>query len=107
MVRSVSLYRLREDKRSFICNSHWRDSSWNDLAAIQHGLNPSTRTQRSVLFGPNSLDIQGKSIISLLVDEVSLDSPLMVIFDHLRGTPSGHSPVLCIPSREHNPVVTG
>lgn len=74
MVRSVSLYLLQEDKRSFVGDSHWRDSSWNGLAAIQHGLNPSTRIQRSVLFGPNSVDIQGKSTVSLLIDEVRTNS---------------------------------
>lgn len=73
MVRSASLYSIQENKRLLYGNSNWRDLSWNGLAAIQNGLNLSTRTQRSVLFGPNSLDIQGKSTVSLLIDEVSLE----------------------------------
>ena len=71
MVRSASLYSIQENKRLLYGNSNWRDLSWNGLAAIQNGLNLNTRTQRSVLFGPNSLDIQGKSTVSLLIDEVS------------------------------------
>lgn len=71
MIRSVLAYLLREDKLSFLGASCWRDPSWNGLAAIQNGVNPIMRAQRSILFGSNSLDIQGKSTVSLLIDEVS------------------------------------
>lgn len=50
----------------------WRDPSWVDVVTIQSGLAQSTRRQRSLLFGNNVIDIQLKSTISLLVDEVFL-----------------------------------
>lgn len=62
--------RLHLPGRSFLGDSRWRDPSWNGVAAIQNGLTAGVRTQRSLLFGPNTLDIQGKSTISLLIDEV-------------------------------------
>jgi cation-transporting ATPase 13A2 len=68
-IRSVPIS-LQEAGCSCVGDSRWRDSSWNSLATIQNGLIPSVRSQRSTLFGPNSLDIQGKSAVSLLIDEV-------------------------------------
>lgn len=106
MVRSVPYYLLREGNRSFLGASRWRDSSWNGLAAIQNGLNPGTRVQRGMLFGSNSLDIQGKSTVSLLIDEVGQVFP-WAIFHRSRGFVSGHSPVLRLPNRVHNSMVTG
>jgi len=106
MVRSVLYHLLREVGGLFLGASNWRDSSWNGLAAIQNGLNPSTREQRSALFGPNSVDIQGKSTVSLLIDEVGHASS-WVVLHHLRVLSPGHSPVLCIPNRKHNSMVAG
>jgi len=106
MVRLVPYHLLREGNRSFLGTSRWRDSSWNGLAAIQNGLNPGTREQRSVLLGSNSLDIQGKSTVSLLIDEVGRASSWMMLH-RLRGFVSGHSPVLRLPNRVHNSMVTG
>jgi hypothetical protein len=37
---------------------------------VQAGLDDSTRDQRRILFGLNTIDIEGKSIVSLLLDEV-------------------------------------
>ncbi|KAF8893975.1 hypothetical protein BD779DRAFT_1504591 [Infundibulicybe gibba] len=48
----------------------WRDPSWTGVSAIQNGVETSTRTQRRSLFGSNEIDIEGKSILSLLIDEV-------------------------------------
>lgn len=76
------------------------------MATIQNGLNPSTREQRSALFGPNSVDIQGKSTVSLLIDEVGRASSWMILH-YLRVSFPGHSPVLCIPNRKHNSMVAG
>ena len=76
------------------------------MAAIQNGLVPSVRTQRRALFGQNSLDIQGKSTVSLLIDEVG--KPSIVFFGPLKGcVASGHPPVLHIPNREHSSMVPG
>ena len=57
-----------------------------------------------MLFGPNSLDIRGKSTVSLLVDEVGRRRMLCPA---TKAATSGHPPVLRIPNREHHSVVTG
>jgi cation-transporting ATPase 13A3/4/5 len=49
---------------------NWRDPTWTGLQSIQNGLPQSVRHQRLILFGPNIVDIEGKSTISLLVDEI-------------------------------------
>ncbi|KAG0706086.1 hypothetical protein DFH29DRAFT_903514 [Suillus ampliporus] len=48
----------------------WRDPTWTGLQSIQNGLSQLVRHQRLTLFGPNIVDIEGKSTISLLVDEI-------------------------------------
>ncbi|KAI0697731.1 P-type ATPase [Cerioporus squamosus] len=48
----------------------WRDSSWINISAVQTGLQKPVLEQRATLFGPNLIDIEGKSTISLLIDEV-------------------------------------
>ncbi|KAK0504701.1 hypothetical protein EDD18DRAFT_1126008 [Armillaria luteobubalina] len=48
----------------------WRDSSLDGIASIQNGLQDDVRKQRGTLFGPNAIDIEGKSTIALLVEEV-------------------------------------
>jgi cation-transporting ATPase 13A2 len=44
---------------------------------VQHGLDEFARTQRLTLFGNNEIDIQAKSVMSLLVDEVGSLSPAL------------------------------
>ncbi|KAI0351056.1 Ca-transporting ATPase [Trametes cingulata] len=48
----------------------WRDTSWAGLGSVQNGLRKDVHTQRMTLFGPNLIDIEGKSTLSLLIDEV-------------------------------------
>ncbi|KAF5380526.1 hypothetical protein D9615_004513 [Tricholomella constricta] len=48
----------------------WRDPSITALMSVQNGLDESIRKQRLLLFGNNEIEIEGKSTISLLVDEV-------------------------------------
>ncbi|KAI6121503.1 hypothetical protein F5141DRAFT_1259004 [Pisolithus sp. B1] len=48
----------------------WRDPSWTNVQSVQHGLPQHVRKQRLTLFGANLIDIEGKSTLSLLVDEV-------------------------------------
>ncbi|KAG6903012.1 hypothetical protein C0995_007445 [Termitomyces sp. Mi166 len=48
----------------------WRDPSVITLASVQSGIEESLRKQRFLLFGRNEIEIQAKSTISLLVDEV-------------------------------------
>ncbi|KAN0109276.1 P-type ATPase [Russula decolorans] len=55
---------------SFSVVKDWRDHSWTGVGSVKNGLEGPLRQQRLTLFGPNVIDIEGKSIISLLVDEV-------------------------------------
>ncbi|KAI0051214.1 P-type ATPase [Auriscalpium vulgare] len=48
----------------------WRDPSWTNVSSAKDGLDESVRQQRLTLFGLNLIDIEGKSTISLMVDEV-------------------------------------
>ncbi|KAI0093395.1 Ca-transporting ATPase [Irpex rosettiformis] len=48
----------------------WRDGSWTGTQAVKNGLSKGVHRQRLTLFGPNVIDIEGKSTISLLIDEV-------------------------------------
>ncbi|KAI0766872.1 Ca-transporting ATPase [Trametes elegans] len=48
----------------------WRDPSWIGLGSVQNGLKREVQAQRMTLFGPNLIDIEGKSTLSLLIDEV-------------------------------------
>ncbi|KAH9894751.1 Ca-transporting ATPase [Cubamyces lactineus] len=48
----------------------WRDSSWSGIGSVQNGLRKDVQSQRIALFGPNLIDIEGKSTLSLLIDEV-------------------------------------
>ena len=49
---------------------NWRDPSWTGLQAVRSGLPGEVQQQRLSLFGPNVIDIEGKSTITLLIDEV-------------------------------------
>lgn len=40
------------------------------MQSVQRGLENAVQHQRLTLFGPNLIDIEGKSIVSLLVEEV-------------------------------------
>lgn len=48
----------------------WRDLAWTGVLSVQHGLSTPVRQQRRTLFGPNLIDIEGKSTVSLLIDEI-------------------------------------
>ncbi|KIY53967.1 Ca-transporting ATPase [Fistulina hepatica ATCC 64428] len=48
----------------------WRDRSWSSVAKVQKGLSQPKRQQRLDIFGKNEVDVQGKSTMALLVDEV-------------------------------------
>ncbi|KAF9263238.1 hypothetical protein L218DRAFT_959259 [Marasmius fiardii PR-910] len=60
------------DPRSglFVVLREWRDSTWTSSASVSIGLQQGIRRQRFHLFGNNAIDIEGKSTLSLLVDEV-------------------------------------
>ncbi|CCM05018.1 uncharacterized protein FIBRA_07217 [Fibroporia radiculosa] len=48
----------------------WRDPTWAGIASVQHGLSSVVQLQRRILFGSNIIDIEGKTTVSLLIDEV-------------------------------------
>jgi cation-transporting ATPase 13A2 len=52
----------------------WRDPKWTSVKAVASGLNKDVREQRRILFGDNVIDIEGKGVVGLLLDEVSRDS---------------------------------
>ncbi|EJU04071.1 Ca-transporting ATPase [Dacryopinax primogenitus] len=54
----------------FMMLSKWRDPSWKSVKAVQAGLSSAVREQRQILFGANVIDVKGKSIGALLIDEV-------------------------------------
>ena len=55
----------------FVLCSNWKDPSWTDVKSIRSGLDSDERHRREQIFGKNQIDIQQKSILQLLVDEVS------------------------------------
>jgi cation-transporting ATPase 13A3/4/5 len=61
-----------------VIDSAWRDASWSGLQSVQNGLEESTRRQRFTLFGNNEIDIEEKSALSLLIDEVTYRRPNML-----------------------------
>ncbi|EIW82801.1 Ca-transporting ATPase [Coniophora puteana RWD-64-598 SS2] len=48
----------------------WRDPSWTGIPSVQNGVPQPVREQRVTLFGLNVIDIEGKSVPSLLINEV-------------------------------------
>ncbi|KAF8967867.1 P-type ATPase [Flammula alnicola] len=64
--------RFAVDPRTGLFNMvrDWRDSNWIGVVSAQIPLDEETKEQRKMLFGKNEIDIEGKSTISLLVDEV-------------------------------------
>ena len=72
---------------------------------MKNGLEGPLRQQRLTLFGPNVIDIEGKSIVSLLVDEVSF--VLYVTLELNTDLGIGHPPFLRLSDREHHIVVIG
>lgn len=55
---------------SFIPLADWRDPDWSSMPALFAGLQPSKRRLLDCLFGPNLIDIQGKSVGAILLQEV-------------------------------------
>ncbi|KIK67306.1 hypothetical protein GYMLUDRAFT_69495 [Collybiopsis luxurians FD-317 M1] len=48
----------------------WRDPSWTSASALQSGLQEDLRHQRAKLFDKNEINIEAKSTVALLIDEV-------------------------------------
>jgi len=54
----------------------WRDPTWTSTLGVQGGLVSTVWEQRVMLSGKNEIDVEGKSIPALLIDEVSFYMPL-------------------------------
>ncbi|KAF8622733.1 hypothetical protein AX15_006823 [Amanita polypyramis BW_CC] len=65
-----SRYALDPRNGLFSTISKWTDPLWNTVSSVVVGLQQSTRQQRSILFGHNLIDVEGKSTLSLLADEI-------------------------------------
>ncbi|RKF82377.1 putative cation-transporting ATPase [Golovinomyces cichoracearum] len=62
------LFHPYEDK--FILGDYWKDPRWTDIASIRLGIDGDERENRGIIFGKNSIEIEQKSAIQLLTDEV-------------------------------------
>lgn len=63
-------FALEPNSGKFVMIRDWRDPRWTSARAVAQGLDSSTREQRKVLMGENNIDIEGKTLFGLLVDEV-------------------------------------
>ncbi|RKP32719.1 hypothetical protein METBISCDRAFT_29334 [Metschnikowia bicuspidata] len=54
----------------FKTNSNWYDRHWLKVKNLREGMSQALHEQRSVVFGKNSIDIEQKSSLQLLVGEV-------------------------------------
>ncbi|KAF5393475.1 hypothetical protein D9757_000675 [Collybiopsis confluens] len=48
----------------------WRDSTWTSASSLQSGLQQDVRQQRTKLFDRNEINVEAKSTLALLIDEV-------------------------------------
>lgn len=55
----------------FALCGNWQDPSWTNVKSIRAGLDGEERLRRGKVFGKNQIDVQQKSLLALLVDEVS------------------------------------
>jgi len=56
----------------FMLNNSWKDPNWDDVRSIRSGIGGDEKRHRSLVFGDNVIDIEEKTTMQLLVDEVRL-----------------------------------
>lgn len=56
----------------FAISSGWKDPTWKRAGDLQSGIDSDEKSNREKVFGTNIIDIEQKSILKLLVDEVSM-----------------------------------
>lgn len=66
-------YQPIEDK--FMHTGDWKDPSWRNVKSLREGLDADERDRREQVFGPNVIDINQKSTIQIMIDEVSTVLP--------------------------------
>lgn len=54
----------------FRTNSNWYDIHWSDIKSLKEGNSQNAHELRQMIFGPNDIDIQEKTMVQLLMDEV-------------------------------------
>jgi len=54
----------------FMLNHSWRDPSWDDVRSLRMGLDGDEKSYRQTVFGDNVIDIEEKTAMQILVDEV-------------------------------------
>ena len=50
--------------------SDWSDPNWTSLKSLRGGVSDNAREDRRIMFGDNLIEIEGRSMLQLLVDEV-------------------------------------
>lgn len=89
-----------------LCNG-WKDPAWTDIRAIRTGIDTEEKGYRNIVFGPNLIDIEQKSIFRLLVDEVSSLLVLLMLGSCKFLTGLGLPSFLRLSGCQSHPVVTG
>jgi cation-transporting P-type ATPase 13A2 len=59
-------------KDKFLLATGWKDPGWTDVYQVRSGLDADEKSVRETIFGNNLIDIEQKSVGTLLVDEVML-----------------------------------
>ena len=90
-------------KDKFVLSSDWKDPAWTTTSSMKLGLDGDERTRREQVFDKNIIDIEVKSILQLLIDEVNLPE----IYTDERPDLLGFASILRLPSRKPHPMVTG
>jgi cation-transporting P-type ATPase 13A2 len=59
----------------FILINGWKDPAWTSVKTIRAGIDGDEKEKREIVFGRNLIDVQEKSILQLLINEVGLALP--------------------------------
>lgn len=54
----------------FVMNNSWKDPAWTNVSELRQGIVGEDKEMRSLVFGKNVIDIEEKTTMQLLVDEV-------------------------------------
>ena len=54
----------------FVLSNSWKDPSWTNVQKLHVGVTGEDNDYRSLVFGKNVIDIEEKTVMQLLVDEV-------------------------------------
>ena len=56
----------------FLLNNDWKDPSWDNVRSLRTGLDGDEKGFRQTVFGDNVIDIEEKTSMQILVDEVGV-----------------------------------